>query len=224
MTTQADRVISLLNKKSKHQVRNSIIFVTGWVILVLIGILFIVATVFPRTQGYVTDTIQDDSMSPTFTKSDILLFQKIRQQGAQKLNPGDVIAYQPTEAVEYKIARVSEVLGSGDETQFSVAHDNPQSQGVSADETVTLDMVRGIYRYKIPFFGRLLAFFPHQIVSFLLILVAQLLLIYAGWQIGTSMINARDPQRQARAARLRTAALAGNLETTRQRLRRQGLK
>ena len=72
--------------------------------------------------------------------------------------------------------------------------------------------------------GKIYSWTGDAVKSFALVLVAQLLLVYAGWQIGTSMINARDPQRQARAARLRTAALAGNLETTRQRLRRQQLR
>ena len=222
MTTQANRIVSLLNKQSQHPLRNAILFMIGWVILVLVGVAFIMTTVIPRTQGYVATTIPDDSMNPTFSQSDLLLFQKLRQQGAQQLNPGDIIAYQPTEAVKYEIARVSEVMGSGDEMQFGVKSDNPQAE--ASDETVTLDMVRGEFRYKVPFFGLLFPLLPPPAVSFVLIFVAQLLLICAGWQIGTSMINARDPQRQARAARLRTAALAGNLETTRQRLRRQGLK
>ena len=222
MTTQANRIVSLLNKQSQHPLRNAILFMIGWVILVLVGVAFIMTTVIPRTQGYVATTIPDDSMNPTFSQSDLLLFQKLRQQGAQQLNPDEIIAYQPTEAVKYKIARVSEVMGSGDEMQFSVKSDNPQA--AASDETVPLDMVRGTLRYKVPVFGLLFPVLPPPAVSFLLIFVAQLLLIYAGWQIGTSMINARDPQRQARAARLRTAALAGNLETTRQRLRRQGLK
>ena len=222
MTTQANRIVSLLNKQSQHPLRNAILFMIGWVILVLVGVAFIMTTVIPRTQGYVATTIPDDSMNPTFSQSDLLLFQKLRQQGAQQLNPDEIIVYQPTEAVKYKIARVSEVMGSGDEMQFSVKFDNPQAE--ASDETVTLDMVRGTLRYKKPFCGLLFPLLPPPAVSFLLIFVAQLLLIYAGWQIGTSMINARDPQRQARAARLRTAALAGNLETTRQRLRRQGLK
>lgn len=222
MSMQTNRIVSLLNKQSQHPLRNAILFMIGWVILVLVGVAFIMTTVIPRTQGYVATTIPDDSMNPTISQSDLLLFQKLRQQGAQQLNPGDVIAYQPTEAVKYEIARVSEVMGSGDEMQFGVKSDNPQAQ--ASDETVTLDMVRGEFRYKVPFLGLLFPFLPSPAVSFVLIFVAQLLLIYAGWQIGTSMINARDPQRQARAARLRTAALAGNLETTRQRLRRQGLK
>ena len=222
MSMQTNRIVSLLNKQSQHPLRNAVFFMIGWVILILVGVAFIMTTVIPRTQGYVATTIPDDSMSPTLSQSDLLLFQKLRQQGAQQLNPDEIIAYQPTEAVKYKIARVSEVMGSGDEMQFSVKSDNPQA--ATSDETVTLDMVRGTLRYKVPVFGLLFPVLPPPAVSFLLIFVARLLLIYAGWQIGTSMINARDPQRQARAARLRTAALAGNLETTRQRLRRQGLK
>lgn len=222
MSMQTNRIVSLLNKQSQHPLRNAIFFMIGWVILVLVGVAFIMTTVIPRTQGYVATTIPDDSMSPTLSQSDLLLFQKLRQQGAQQLNPDEIIIYQPTEAVKYEIARVSEVMGSGDEMQFGVKSDNPQAE--ASDETVTLDMVRGTLRYKVPFCGILFPMLPPPAVSFLLIFVAQLLLIYAGWQIGTSMINARDPQRQAREARLRTAALAGNLETTRQRLRRQGLK
>ncbi|EFL93125.1 S26 family signal peptidase [Mobiluncus curtisii] len=222
MTMQSNRIVSLLNKQSQHPLRNAIIFMIGWVILILVGVVFIVTTVIPRTQGYVATVVPDDSMSPTLSRSDLLLFQKIRQEGAQKLNPNDIIAYQPTEAVKYKIARISEVMGTGKDMQFGVKFDNPQAE--SSDGTVTLDMVRGTLRYKVPFCGTVTPLLPPPAVSYMLIFVAQLLLIYAGWQIGTSMINARDPQRQARAARLRTAALAGNLETTRQRLRRQGLK
>lgn len=222
MTTQADRIISLLNKQSEHPVRNAVLFMAGWTILILLGVLLIVTTVVPRIQGYVAASTADDSMSPAISSSDLILFQRLRQEGATALDPNDIIAFQPTEEVSYKIARVREVLGEGNETQFMVSFDNPAAEAVN--DPVTLDMVRGIYRYKVPLVGALAARLPSPAMSFILIFVAQLLLLYAGWQIGTSMINARDPQRQARAARLRTAALAGNLETTRKRLRLQGLK
>lgn len=220
MTTQPDRIISLLTKQSEHPVRNSILFAFGWFFLIFAGAILMVVIVVPRVQGYVTYSISDDSMNRTFATSDLIVFQKIRQTGAQRLAVGNIVAFQPDSGKEaYKIGRVETVRGSGADMEFDVAFDNaPVEQGV------TLDMIRGQLVYKVPFFGITASVLPSALNSFILIMVSQLLLIYAGWQIGTSMINARDPQRQARAARLRTAALAGNLETTRQRLRRQGLR
>lgn len=220
MTTQPDRIISLLSKQSEHPVRNSILFAFGWFFLIFVGAILMVIIVVPRIQGYVTYTCSDDSMNKTFAGSDLLVFQKIRQTGAQNLNPGDIVAFQPDSGKEvYRVGRVESITGSAESMQFEVAFDNaPVAQGV------TLDEMRGQLMYKVPIFGATFRLWPSAAKSFMLIMVSQLLLIYAGWQIGTSMINARDPQRQARAARLRTAALAGNLETTRQRLRRQGLR
>lgn len=221
MSNQSDRIISLLTRQSEHPARNTILFVTGWVVLILVGAVLMLAIVFPRVQGYVTIVAPDDSMSATFSKSDMLMFQKVRQKGAQNLRPGNIIAFQPdAKNPVYKLGRVSELIGTGKEEQFTVKYDNGQVE----NQPVTLDMVRGVLVYKVPLLGAINHWTSQAFKSFFLVAISQLLLIYAGWQIGTSMINARDPQRQARAARLRTAALAGNLETTRQRLRRQGLR
>lgn len=220
MSAQHDRVISMLSKQSTHPVRNSILFTLGWFLLILIGAVLFVIIVVPRIQGYVPCSIKDGTMDKTFSSSDLLFFQKVRQEGAKNLVSGQIVAFQPdSNKLIYKIGRVSSVTGTGENTRFDVAFDTGEEQ-----PNVTLDMIRGRLAYKVPFFGATSALWPPAAKSFILIVVAQLLLIYAGWQIGTSLINARDPQRQARAARLRTAALAGNLETTRQRLRRQGLR
>ncbi|MCI6583897.1 MAG: S26 family signal peptidase [Mobiluncus porci] len=221
MSTQPDRIISLLNKQSEHPVRNSILFALGWVLLIFLGAVLMVVVVIPRVQGYVAMPVpEENTVNQGFGSNDLLVFQKLRQTGAQELNPGDIIAFQPdTAKKEYQVGEVAEVMGTGDEMQFTVTKGQP-----GENQTVTLDMVRGKLEYKLPFFGLMYPLTSQSFNSFVLVGIAQLLLIYAGWQIGTSMINARDPQRQARAARLRTAALAGNLETTRQRLRRQGLR
>lgn len=219
MSTQADRIVSLLSKQSAHPLRNAILFVFGWVFLVLLSVVCIIIIVFPRTQGYITLTTHDSVMSNSIKSTDLLMFKKLRQSGAQDLNPGDIIAYQPdSKRPEYTIGRVDEVIGTEKDTEFTVNFDSPTA---GDSQTVTLDMVRGVLVYQIPMLGIGYGLLNSAEQSFLLILVAQLLLVYAGWQIGTSMINARDPKRQARAARLRTAALAGNLETTRRRLRNQ---
>lgn len=220
MTAQPDRIISLL-KQSEHPVRNSILFAVGWVFLMLLEAILMLVIVIPRVQGYVTVTLEDDSMNKTFSSSDLLVFQKVRQVGAQSITQNDIVAFQPNyKETVYKVGKVATVTGANDDMEFSIQFDDNPNAQVTAD----LDMMRGKLVYKVPFFGATSRLWPAAAKSFMLILVAQLLLIYAGWQIGTSLINARDPQRQARAARLRTAALAGNLETTRQRLRRQGLR
>jgi len=38
----ADRIIALAHKQSEHPLRNAILFMTGWIILVAIGVVLIV--------------------------------------------------------------------------------------------------------------------------------------------------------------------------------------
>ena len=221
MSDAADRIIALAHKQSEHPLRNAILFMTGWIILVAIGVVLIVVLVWPRTQGYVAMPYPGQVASANYSTSDLLYFGKLRQKGAQQLEVGDEVAVQLGKEVQYQVGTVVAKSGMGDNMKFTVDIVAPhQAKG----QEITLDEIRGILLYKLPFVGKIYSWTGDAVKSFALVLVAQLLLVYAGWQIGTSMINARDPQRQARAARLRTAALAGNLETTRQRLRRQQLR
>ncbi|MDO5671467.1 MAG: signal peptidase I [Actinomycetaceae bacterium] len=204
-------------------VRSFVLKSLAVLLVIFITLVMLGSIVIPRLMGWVPLSVQGTTMSPTFKPGTEIIVQPLREEAKSQLSVNDVITFQRYQASGASDGYISHrIFNISQERDGSVSYIT-KGDGLAQPDAIPVQasQVKGIVRYHLPYVGHLTDAMNETQQSLALVGLAGVLFAYAGWQVGTAIINARDPQAQARRARLRAAAAAGRLEADRKRAARR---
>lgn len=210
------KVLSIHSPAPRHPWRYAAISMSCAFILFWAAMIMMVSVVAPRLMGYATFITPDTAMAPSVNNWTQMLVKPMWGEKVKGVEKGDVLVYLPDPRLDLpRIGRVRDIEGSGGQAIYTIRGDaQPEEETMQ----IPAAQVRGLVEYQVPVIGAVGLWLTENMLSMLLVLESAVILSFAGWEIGTALINRRDPQAVARKARLRAAAAAARLEA----IRREG--
>ena len=165
--------------QSVKKVASIALSVVMWIII-LVAALYAFTTLATREDGSVSNiagftplTVQSDSMSPTFSKGDLIVIQKC---DTSKLEVGDIVTFHTIIDNEYalnthRIAAIDEVNGM---RSFTTKGDN---NDVADTHIISDGDIVGKYLFALPQMGKVMDFLSSS-VGFLIVIVLPMLLFF----------------------------------------------
>ena len=165
--------------QSVKKVASIALSVVMWIII-LVAALYAFTTLATREDGSVSNiagftplTVQSDSMSPTFSKGDLIVIQKC---DTSKLEVGDIVTFHTIIDNEYalnthRIAAIDEVNGM---RSFTTKGDN---NDVADTHIISDGDIVGKYVFALPQMGKVMDFLSSS-MGFLIVIVLPMLLFF----------------------------------------------
>ena len=165
--------------QSVKKVASIALSVVMWIII-LVAALYAFTTLATREDGSVSNiagftplTVQSDSMSPTFSKGDLIIIQTC---DTSKLEVGDIVTFHTIIDNEYalnthRIAAIDEVNGM---RSFTTKGDN---NDVADTHIISDGDIVGKYVFALPQMGKVMDFLSSS-VGFLVVIVLPMLLFF----------------------------------------------
>ena len=165
--------------QSVKKVASIALSVVMWIII-LVAALYAFTTLATREDGSVSNiagftplTVQSDSMSPTFSKGDLIIIQTC---DTSKLEVGDIVTFHTIIDNEYalnthRIAAIDEVNGM---RSFTTKGDN---NDVADTHIISDGDIVGKYLFALPQMGKVMDFLSSS-VGFLVVIVLPMLLFF----------------------------------------------
>ena len=165
--------------QSVKKVASIALSVVMWIII-LVAALYAFTTLATREDGSVSNiagftplTVQSDSMSPTFSKGDLIIIQTC---DTSKLEVGDIVTFHTLIDNEYalnthRIAAIDEVNGM---RSFTTKGDN---NDVADTHIISDGDIVGKYVFALPQMGKVMDFLSSS-VGFLVVIVLPMLLFF----------------------------------------------
>ncbi len=116
--------------------------------LVILSFAFIIVCFMLGLFKYKAISILSNSMTPLFSRGDVVIYQKQNDEDYQNLSPGDIIAFRVSN--KYIVHRIDEVLTSGDLPCFVTKGDD---NNVVDAHIVTPEEIIGVYQFHIKYWG-----------------------------------------------------------------------
>jgi signal peptidase len=166
-------------------------------VLGLVVALALVLVVVPRLAGATPLTVLTSSMEPRLPPGTLIV---VRPVETADVRVGDVVTYQIESGRPEVIShRVIEIVSSTDgSTAFVTKGDNNDT---ADDALVRPEQVRGTLWYSLPWLGFVNQAVAGQAKSWIVPLLAIVLLAYAGYMIVTGLLQRRRDRRRRPAGR-----------------------
>ncbi|WP_423918033.1 signal peptidase I [Frigoribacterium sp. 2-23] len=165
-------------------------------LLLLVAGLAAVLIVVPKVAGATPLTVLTSSMEPRLPPGTLIV---VKPTPVDRIEVGDVVTYQIESGKPDVIShRVTQILSTSDGGRSFITKGDNNSEPDA--KPVLPEQVRGTLWYSMPFVG-----FVNQIVngdarSWIVPLIAVLLLGYAGYMIATGLVQARRSRQRCRAS------------------------
>ena len=184
-------------EKPVHSIRRalgSVVRVLGILCAVGLGTALILLVLLPRLMGWVPLTVLSGSMEPAIPIGSQVVVERVQTEAElAEIEIGDVISFMPQPndrtVVTHRVVAQSVKLGGG--IMLTTRGD---ANEVNDPELIGVQQIRGVSKYHIPYAGYVASFLDVRQKQTGTVIVAVLLLSYAGWNLLAALRERRKAE------------------------------